>query len=151
MRPLTTALLSVCCLVLLSAPAALAQAGRRGGQGWGSSDAYGRLYDPAKITTVEGKVLEVRRVKPLRGMSEGIEIVIERSSGDAVVHLGPAWFIEKQKLQVKKGDEVKVEGSSVMLQDKEVVLAATLQKGKDTLQLRDASGVPAWAGWRRRR
>ena len=139
--------------LLLAAPVrAWAQGPRwRGPQGWGPGGAYGRLYDPAKVEKLSGQVLEVRKVMPMRGMSSGVELVVKTPPETIAVHLGPAWFVENQEPRIAKGDTVEVEGSRVAVAGKPVVLAASVRKGDDLLQLRDAAGVPAWAGWRRGR
>lgn len=139
--------------VLLAAPAStLAQGPRwRGPQGWGPGGAYGRLYDPAKIEKLTGQVLEVRRVTPMRGMSYGVEIVVQTATDKVAVHLGPAWFVENQEIRIARGDAVEVEGARVAIAGKAVLLAASVRKGDGLLQLRDAAGIPVWAGWRRPR
>jgi hypothetical protein len=151
-RTLYTITLLVCSGLIIASPTlTLAQGRMRGRQGWSASDTYGRLYDPSKVEVVKGKVLEVRRVTPMRGMSEGVEIVLRSATGEVTAHLGPVWFLDDQQLQVKKGDTVDVAGSSVTLRGKNVLLAASVRRGSDVLQLRDAAGIPAWAGRRRAR
>ncbi len=41
-------------------------------------------------------------------------------------------------------------GSRVTIDGKQAVIAAEVKKGADTRVLRDAAGVPAWSGTRRR-
>lgn len=146
------AFLSVLAALLAVPDSAMAQGPRwRGPQGWGPGGAYGRLYDPAKAETLAGQVLEVRKVTPMRGMSYGVEIVVRTGTDKVAVHLGPAWFVENQEIRIAKGDSVEVEGSRVAIAGKPVVLAASVRKGDSVLQLRDAAGIPVWAGWRRGR
>ena len=63
-------------------------------------------------------------------------------------NLGPSWFLENQDVVLKVGDRVRVRGSRVKWGGKPAVIAMTVTKGEMTLQLRDAAGVPYWAGWR---
>ncbi len=121
----------------------------RGAQGWGPGGAYARLYDPAKVERVAGEILEIRKTTPLRGMSPGVELVVRTTTAQVAVHLAPVWFLENQELSFAKGDGVEVEGSRVAVDGKQVLLAASIRKGDQVLQLRDAMGVPRWAGWRR--
>jgi len=138
--------------VLLLPATAIAQGARgHGSQGWGAGGAYARLYDPAKVERVTGRVVDVLKVTPMHGMSSGVEIVVKTASDKVTVHLGPTWFLDNQDVRVLKGDDVVVEGSWIMLDGKPVVLAASVRKGDEILTLRDASGVPSWAGWRRTR
>jgi hypothetical protein len=62
------------------------------------------------------------------------------------VHLGPASYVDKQKVHVARGDKIEVEGSRVTYEGKPAIVARQIKKGEETLTLRDASGVPAWAG-----
>jgi len=66
------------------------------------------------------------------------------------VHLGPAWYMDNQDVQIAVGDKVEVKGSRVTLDGKPTLIAAEVKKGDEVLTLRDANGFPAWSGWRRR-
>ena len=79
----------------------------------------------------------------------GVAIVVKKEGGDELVHLGPAWYVENQDTRIAKGDRVEVEGSRVTLGGSPVILAARVHKGDQVLQLRDETGFPVWAGWRR--
>lgn len=151
MRSLSKLWLIASFAFLLSVPVtALAQGGRqRGSQGWGPAGAYGRLYDPAKVEKITGDVIEIRKITPMRGMSHGVAIVVQKDGGNEVVHLGPAWYVENQDTRIAKGDKVEVEGSRVTIDGKPVILAARVHKGDQVLLLRDDAGIPVWAGWRR--
>jgi hypothetical protein len=126
--------------------------GMRGGGscGWGTGSKYGRMYNPQTVETVSGKVVMVDKVTPMKGMSSGIHLVLSTDKGDVSVHLGPAWYIDRQDTSVKAGDTVEVKGSRVEIAGKPVVIAAEVKKGDETLMLRDESGIPLWSGWRRR-
>jgi hypothetical protein len=65
------------------------------------------------------------------------------------VHVGPEWYIERQDMKLEKGDKIEVKGSRVTFNDKPAIIAAEIKKGDGVLVLRDSSGIPAWAGWRR--
>jgi hypothetical protein len=135
--------------VLCVSTAALA-APRMGMGGWGMGTKYGRMYNPQTVETISGEVVKVEKIKPMRGMSYGIHLVVKTGSGDMDVHLGPAWYIEKQDITVTAGDKVEVKGSKVEIGGTPVIIAAELKKEEDTLTLRDSAGVPLWSGWRRR-
>lgn len=123
--------------------------GWKGSGGWGAQGAYGRLYDPATVETVRGKVVEVHKMTPMKGMGAGIHLKLKTEAGPVSVHLGPAWYIERQDIRIEKGDEVEVKGSRVTFDGKPAIIAAEVKKGDEVLRLRDDSGIPAWSGWRR--
>ncbi|HZQ67325.1 MAG TPA: hypothetical protein VFA68_02305 [Terriglobales bacterium] len=62
------------------------------------------------------------------------------------VHVGPSDYIQKQQFSFAKGDQIEVTGSKVQMQGTAVLLAREIKEGGKTLVLRDASGVPKWAG-----
>jgi len=64
--------------------------------------------------------------------------------------LGPAWYIEQLDTIIEPGDRLEVKGSRVTYHGKPAIIAAEIKKGDAVLLLRDESGFPAWAGWRRR-
>lgn len=128
-----------------------AQRGAGPGAGGGPGSPYGRMYNPQTVETVAGEITAVEKITPGRGMFRGVHIVLKTNKGESLpVHLGPEWYLEKQAVTLKQGDKVEVRGSRVTFQDKPAVIAAEVTKEGKTLRLRDASGVPAWGGWRRR-
>ena len=122
----------------------------KGMGGWGMGGKYGRMYNPQTVETVSGEVVKVNKIKPMKGMSYGIHLVLKTDSGEVPVHLGPAWYINNQDVSIKEGDKVDVKGSRVDFHGKPTIIAAEVQKGDEVLKLRDDSGYPAWAGWRKR-
>jgi hypothetical protein len=144
-------------LVLVAATAAFAQPwqGWKDCGGWcrengGGPGGPGRMYDPAKAETVKGEVVAVEKVGEGRKMGPGIGLKLKTASGELVVHLGPQWYIEQQgEVPIKAGDTVEVKGVKASRGGKEFFLAGEVRKGGDILKLRDDSGVPLWAGWRR--
>ncbi len=144
------AIASVVAAILAVSLEANAQCCRRGGSGgWGPGGGYGRLYDPKTVETVTGEVTKVEYVTPLKGMSQGVHLLLKTDQGMIHVHLGPAWYVENQDVKIAPKDHVEVKGSRVTIGGTPVVIAAEVRKGDDVLALRDESGVPRWAGWRR--
>ncbi|MDA8082758.1 MAG: hypothetical protein M0024_03750 [Nitrospiraceae bacterium] len=121
----------------------------RGSGGWGMNSSYQRMYNPATVETVTGTVQVVSRIIPIRGMRAGIHLTVRTDKEDIDVHLGPEWYIERQDTKIEQGDKVAIKGSRVVIDNKTVLIAAEVRKGESTLVLRDETGAPAWAGWRR--
>lgn len=110
----------------------------------------GRMYDPAKAETVQGEVTAVEKIGGGGRMGPGIGLKLKTASGELTVHLGPQWYIEQQgEVPIKAGDTVAVKGVKASRGGQEFFLAGEVKKGGDVLKLRDESGVPLWAGWRR--
>ncbi len=139
-------------LGLLLSSDAFAQPGMkwRGGGGWGAGNSYGRMYDPKTVETVSGEVVKVDKIMPMKGMSYGIHLLIKTEKEEISVHLGPAWYIENQDVKIEPKDKIEIKGSRITFQGKPAIIAAEVKKGEEILKLRDDTGVPVWAGWRKR-
>lgn len=124
---------------------------QRGG-GWGPNSNYNRLFNPETIVELKGTVVSIEKITPQAGMSYGIHFLLETDTEESIsVHLGPAWYLENQDIQVSTGDLIKVKGSRIIYENKPSIIAMTLWKGDHVLTLRDQSGYPNWSGWRQGR
>ena len=145
-----TTVLSVFLVTALAATAFAAPwKGWRGSGGWGSGGAYQRLYNPATVETISGKITAIDKITLTKDMSYGIHVMVKTDKETISVHLGPAWYLERLDTKIEKGDAIEVKGSRVTYNGKPAIIAAEVKKGDAVLKLRDDSGIPAWAGWRR--
>ena len=143
-------LLAALSLVLMASMAVAAPwKGWRGSGGWGMGGAYQRQYNPATMESVSGEVMSVDKVMPMKGMDSGIHLMVKTATETVSVNLGPSWYIERLDTKIAKRDKVEVKGSRVTVDGKPAIIAAEVKKGDAVLKLRDDSGIPAWAGWRR--
>jgi hypothetical protein len=146
----------LCALGLLFASDAAAQrgmgprsgAGLRGG-GWCPGSQYMQMYNTQSIETITGEVASVDKITPYRGMSGGVHLTVKTANGMVPVHLGPAWYINNQEIELVKGDKITVKGSKIDFQGKPTIIASEVIKGDHVLKLRDENGFPAWSGWYR--
>lgn len=122
----------------------------RGGGGWGMGTSYGKMYDPKTVETLSGEVVSVDRFTPMKGMFEGIHLMMKTDKETIAVHLGPSWYLENQDTKIEPGDKVEIKGSRITFEGKPAIIAAEVKKGEEVLKLRDENGFPIWAGWRRR-
>lgn len=146
-------MISILTVIVVVLTASLAFAGPwkgwRGSGGWGRGSQYNRMYNPATVESIAGTVKAIDKVMPMKGMNSGIHVMVKTDNETISVHLGPEWYIERQDVQLEKGDKIEVKGSRVTFADKPAMIAAEVKKGDNTLVLRDGSGIPAWAGWRK--
>ena len=122
----------------------------KGSGGWGPGTSYSRLYDPKTVETVEGEVVSVENITPMKGMYSGVHLMVKTGTETISVHLGPGWYMENQDLKVEPKDKVQIKGSRITYEGKPALIAAEIKKGEDTLRLRDDTGFPVWSGWRKR-
>jgi hypothetical protein len=117
----------------------------------GASNAVAqRNYDPKTVETIQGKVSSVEKTNSAQRRSRGIHLIVQTDKETISVHLGPAWYLEKQTPHIEASDTVTVTGSRVTIDGKPAIIAAQVKKGNDILKLRDENGIPAWSGASRR-
>ena len=74
--------------------------GWKGSGGWGYKSQYQRMYNPQSVATIKGVVEVVEQITPRGGMSYGIHLKVKTDTAILSVHLGPAWFIERQDIKI---------------------------------------------------
>lgn len=121
-----------------------------GSGGWGAGAKYHTMYDMKTTASISGVVEKVERFTPERGMRHGVHLLVKTDTETLSIHLGPAWFLEKQDIKIEAKDTVEVKGSRITFDGKPAMIAATIKKGDNTLVLRDDAGIPVWAGWQKR-
>jgi DNA/RNA endonuclease YhcR with UshA esterase domain len=104
-----------------------------------------RNYDPKTEVTVKGTVEDVQEIAGRNGRT-GTHLLLKTDSGTLPVHVGPSAYILKNQFSFSKGDEISVLGSKVTIAGKETLLAREITKDGKTLVLRNAQGIPEWAG-----
>ncbi len=121
----------------------------RGMVNWSNDTPYVRMYNPQTEQTVTVVVQKVELFTPRTGMALGIHLTANLNDKLLDVHLGPAWFIKNQELEIKEGDRLEITGSLISFKGSDALVAKSVTLGDDTLTLRDNTGRPVWSGWRR--
>jgi hypothetical protein len=142
-RPLMIGLL-VAVSVLSSAFAASPTLKPRGKPGAG----YMVLFDPSSMATVEGTVVRVHQVPSPKVWLTSVHALVRTKHGDVSVNLGPSWFLDNQELHLTVDDRISVTGSRVKANGVESLIAVTVTRNEEVLQLRATDGTPVWVAWR---
>ena len=142
--------LLVLLLALALAGPAPAQMGPVGGRGMGPGGGMGpRMYNPQTVVTVKGQVEKLEEVGAMGGGSQDMRhlgAILKTDQGSIMVHLGPAWYLDQQKLALKAGDALEVTGSKVTLNNQPAIIARDLTVNGKTTKLRDDQGFPLGRG-----
>jgi hypothetical protein len=121
----------------------------RGG-GWSADTPYGRLYDPAKEQSISGQVVSIETSAPMPGMVPGMQMLVQTDDGQSTrVQTGPAWYLERQELDIKENTRVQVTGARAEIEGQPVLMAREVQFNGQVITLRDAQGMPLWSSLRR--
>lgn len=111
---------------------------------WRMNGHVSPLYNSSTVETVTGEVIAVERMTAMTQRSGGIHLLMETQSEEISVHLGPAWYLEEQGMQIEPGDRIEVVGSRVTIAEVPTIIATEIHQGDQVLTLRDDSGSPAW-------
>lgn len=97
-------------------------------------------YDITHEAVVQGTVTSYTATSDVPPV--GPRATIQTAAGVVDVHLGNANFMKQNDLFLAPGDSVKIVGESKNLGGKNVFLARIVQKGSQTVTLRNLNGIP---------
>ncbi len=106
----------------------------------------GQPFNPQTIETIQGQVLGVQPTTSATATNASTQLLVQTERGTIPVQLGPSWFLQKQQLEIKPQDQIKVTGSRVTRFGKEALIAQEISIGDKNIKLRDQTGHPLWAG-----
>ncbi|MDP3181817.1 MAG: hypothetical protein Q8M54_03245 [Desulfobaccales bacterium] len=134
-------IMGILCLIF-AVPAWAQQAMPDPGKGGGMMGGRGgQMYDPKTVETISGEVV---RVDQMAGMAAGVHLLLKTDKETLTVVVGPAAYLDQQKMKIAAGDKLEVRGSRVTRRQGPVIVAAELKKGGQVLKLRDNQGLPLW-------
>lgn len=127
-------------LLLILALGVATAVAQRGGMGPGP----GFKYDASAETKLTGTIEQINTIDAM--CHTGTHLVLKTDKGNVEVGLGPAQFLEDQKLELKKGQTVEVVGAKTTMGmgHGEMFVARQITTAGKTVTLRDEKGVPAW-------
>ncbi len=108
----------------------------------------GGMYNPSTETTVSGTVEKVNTISGA-GRWGGTHLDLKTESGILDIHLGPSDFLSSKGFQFAPQDRIQVTGSKVTYQGHPAIIAREVKAHDKVLTLRNAQGIPEWAGGRR--
>jgi hypothetical protein len=114
------------------------------GPGMGPGGSMGMMYNPQTVTTIKGTVESLSTQGSRRMRHESL--AIKTDQGNIMVHLGPAWYMNKQQILLNPGDVVEVTGSKMEMAGGTMLVAKEVKVGGKTFQIRDDQGLPLWRG-----
>lgn len=114
---------------------------------WGRGG-YGRRYDFENLETLAGEVVSVETYSTGRGNSQGVHLLVNTGEETLEVHLGPSWYLESRDFAIAPKDKIAITGSRINFYGEPAIIARQIEKGNETLILRDEYGFPLWRGWR---
>ncbi len=114
--------------------------------GWGVEDPYHKHYDVNKFESFKARVVKIKKVVPMPGMSPAVALDVKDDSKIIEVQICPTWFIRPDEIGIKKGDKIKIRGVRANINGKEVFMASKIKK-RNFFQLKvrlTRDGRPFW-------
>jgi hypothetical protein len=146
MKKINTIVTMISILSLFMAIAGWAQTGMGPASG-GSGVHYGTMWDAKTVETLSGELVAVEKYVPGRGGTVyGLRLSLKTEKETIPVFLGPAWYIEEQRIKFAANDKIEVKGSRMSIQGQPTIIAQEVKKGDKVLKLRDGKGAPLWIG-----
>lgn len=107
---------------------------------------YSTLYKPGTSEKIQGEVVSMGKTNSGNGKTLCEYLTLKTSKGNIWVILKPESYNPKKNLAIQPSDQVEITGSRIRLPGKSALIAAQVQKGRETMVLRDVqTGRPAWA------
>ena len=97
-------------------------------------------YDITRESVVQGTVTSYTAASDVAPV--GPHAMIQTASGTVDVHLGNADFMKQNDFFLAPGDSVKIVGEARNFSSGTVFLARIVQKGSQTVTLRNLNGIP---------
>jgi hypothetical protein len=97
--------------------------------------------------SVRGEVVRLLRVSGREERDQEVHLVLNTDNGLYMVHLAPAWYLDRQPVKLEPRDKVEVRGMRLArgsTWETPGIIAAQVIRGDETLDLRDAAGQPLW-------
>jgi hypothetical protein len=108
----------------------------------GRGNGQGPRYDPAAETTLTGTIENIETLDVM--CHTGTHIIVKTDKGNIEVALGPAKFLNDQKFELKRAEQVQVVGAKTNTRNGEMFVARQITSGDKKLTLRNDQGVPVW-------
>jgi hypothetical protein len=104
----------------------------------------GLMYDPSRVETIQGTVLNIQGGNQGNRMPHGMYLSIQTNTETLGLHIGPVWYLAQQNFQIQPNETVEVTGTRVNWGGQPTLIVGEIKKGNQTLQLRDENGYPRW-------
>lgn len=107
-------------------------------------DRYNRRYDLNQVETLDGEVVSIDTYTSPRGISQGVHLLVDTGKETIDVHLAPSWYLQDQDFDIAPEDKIVITGSRINLNGEPAIIARQIERGNETLILRDNNGFPMW-------
>lgn len=97
----------------------------------------------SSIESFKGTVTSVSRDRQTDGR-QFVQIKLDTNDGEKTIMIGPASFVDQSKVKLLVGDKVTVKGFRIGANGSEVIMAQSVDKNGNILQLLNEQRQPLW-------
>jgi len=116
-------------------------------RGWEKDSPYNKLYDASEMDSFKARIVKIKEVTPMPGMSPGVALHVRESKDETtIVHVCPAWYMGTKDIGLKRGDRIKIKGVWAEINGEDVFIASKIKRGDFfVLKVRlTKGGTPFW-------
>ncbi|MBL8745023.1 MAG: PRC-barrel domain-containing protein [Phycisphaerae bacterium] len=110
---------------------------------------YNQLYASGSESTISGSIVSIEDSAPMPGVPPVTVLTVKSpAEGTVVVHLAPKWYLDEQRIVLRKGDNVTINGRHAECNGKRCLIAAQVTPSDGSaVILRRKGGDTTWT-WR---
>ncbi|MBX3359537.1 MAG: PRC-barrel domain-containing protein [Phycisphaeraceae bacterium] len=125
-------------------PPAPPTAAALGEDAWSTQGPVLRAIDRGSATKISGTVSNVHSVDLGEGVRPAKALTLKTTTGEQVVLLGPAWYMDNQPIKCDKGAVISSDVYQTTINGKPYWIARTIDVNGDHIVLIDSSNTPSW-------
>jgi sporulation protein YlmC with PRC-barrel domain len=114
-------------------------------QAWGSEGQIQQRFQQGEQVEIRGTISNITQGEVIPGSAQAVVVTIRDQQGEEHnVKLGPSWFLQRQDMTLRTGEEIAIEGRKIDMDGQQVILAQSARTTQAGLWLRDEQGRPRW-------
>lgn len=114
------------------------------GEAWSHSGPICKGIKKDTLRSISGTGGSTREVTLGQGAGKATALTFKEGDEDVLVLLGPAWYIENQKIPCASAKRIRVDAYRTTIDGKDYWLAKSVDCDGTTVQLVDSNGSPVW-------
>lgn len=113
------------------------------GDAWNNRSSLIEKFRDGEKTELSGAVVDISNERVVDGAPEATLLRVQTGSGVTEVLLGPAWFMDRQGMNIDKGDRVVVHGRKAKIDGRALVAAWSIELDGEELAIWNGDN-PTW-------
>ncbi len=108
---------------------------------------YGQLYGQGNVETIKGQIEGIDKFLPSASQTTMTTLTLRPEGGgkQIIVHLGPQWYTDDQRIPLRLHETVEVTGSLMTYEGTVTMIASDINAGGKVYTFRDMkTGSPQW-------